>query len=186
MRARRPAAGPKRRTAGEILSWDWKGSSACCERRRGSLARRPAFLEQRPRTPSATPAAWSRAALREGKDDCRGGSGLACVHDGGVVPVSSLLADAKLCDDLAIAVRVALLQVIEQTTALAHQHKQAAAGAVVLLMRLEVLGQLANALAQEGDLDLRTPGCPSRACETFWMMSVFFTDSNTAVVAPDL
>src|ERR1700679_1897205 len=69
-----------------------------------------------------------------------------------------LLADAQLADDFAIAVGVVLLQVIEQAAALAHQHQQTAAGAVVLLVRLEVLGQLADALAQDRNLYLRAAG----------------------------
>src|SRR5665213_1957314 len=67
-----------------------------------------------------------------------------------------LLADAQLCDHVTVAVRISLLEVIQKTAALADQHQKSAAGAMVLLVRFEVLGQLANTLAQNRDLDLGT------------------------------
>jgi hypothetical protein len=69
-----------------------------------------------------------------------------------------LLADAELRDDFAVAVRIALFEVVEEAAALADQHQKTAAGAVVLLVGLEVLCQLANALAEERNLDLGASG----------------------------
>src|ERR1039457_6261503 len=119
------------------------------------LAAAPADSGCRPRTPLASPAASAETALRQ--KNCRGLAGLACVHGEGLSQFV-LLANAKLADDLAIPLRVALLQIIKQTAALAHQHQKSAARPMVLLVQLKVLRQLANALAQEGNLDLRTPG----------------------------
>jgi hypothetical protein len=57
-----------------------------------------------------------------------------------------LLADAELANDRLIALGIVSLEVVEQATPLTDQHEQAAARAVVLLVRLEV------------DLNLGTPG----------------------------
>ena len=50
------------------------------------------------------------------------------------------------------------LEVVEQAAALADHHQQAAARVVVLLVRLEVLGQVGDALGQDRDLHLRRTG----------------------------
>ena len=69
-----------------------------------------------------------------------------------------LLADAEFSNDSFVALGIVSLEVVEQATPLADQHEQAAARAVVLLVRFEVIGQLANAFTDDGDLNLRTPG----------------------------
>ena len=69
-----------------------------------------------------------------------------------------LLADAEFRDDRLIPLGIVFLQVVEQATPLADQHEKAAARTVVFLVRLEVLRQLANALAQQRDLDFRAAG----------------------------
>ena len=68
-----------------------------------------------------------------------------------------LLADAEFSNDGLIALGIVSLEVIEQATPLADQHKQAAARAVVLLVRFEVVCQLANAFTDDGDLNLGAP-----------------------------
>ena len=68
-----------------------------------------------------------------------------------------LLADAEFRNDRLIALGIVFLQIVEQATPLADQHEQAAARAVVLLVRLEVVRQLANAFTDNGDLNLGTP-----------------------------
>src|ERR1700683_2510756 len=70
---------------------------------------------------------------------------------------TTLLADAKFPNDNLVALGIVSLEVVEQATPLADQHKQAAARAVVLLVRLEVIRQLANAFTDDGDLNLGTP-----------------------------
>ena len=69
-----------------------------------------------------------------------------------------LLADAELSNDRLIALGIVFLQIVEQATPLADQHEKAAARAVVFLVRLEVLRQLANAFAEQSDLNFRTSG----------------------------
>ncbi len=71
---------------------------------------------------------------------------------------TTLFADAEFPNDRLVALGIVSLEVVEQATPLADQHKQAAARAMVLLVRLEVIRQLANAFTDDGDLDLRTPG----------------------------
>src|SRR5271169_3628704 len=76
-------------------------------------------------------------------------------------PVARLLADAELGNNGFIPFRVVLLQVIEQTTTPAHHHEKSAARAVIFLVRFEVFRQLTDALAQQRDLNLGTPGIGS-------------------------
>src|SRR5215471_12759627 len=68
---------------------------------------------------------------------------------------NSLLADAEFLNDGFVAFGIGLSEIVEQATSLAHHHKQAAPGGVILLMRLEMLRQFTNTLAQDRDLDLR-------------------------------
>jgi hypothetical protein len=68
-----------------------------------------------------------------------------------------LFADAEFPNYGFVALGIVSLEVVEQATPLADQHEQAAARAVVLLVRLEVVRQLANAFTDDGDLNLGTP-----------------------------
>ena len=72
-----------------------------------------------------------------------------------------LLAYAEFGDDALVTVGIVLFQVVEQATTLADQHEQAAARAVVFLVRLEVLRQLTDALAQQCDLNFGATGVRS-------------------------
>src|SRR5687768_11123688 len=65
-----------------------------------------------------------------------------------------LLADAQPLDQAPVPVRVLALHVVEEPPPLPDQLHQAAARMVVLRVRLEVLGQVVDPLAQDGDLDL--------------------------------
>src|SRR4029078_5568084 len=69
-----------------------------------------------------------------------------------------LLPDPELADELWVALRVLLLQVVEQASALPDQLQQAAARVVILRVGLEVLGQVVDALAQDGYLHFRRAG----------------------------
>ena len=73
-------------------------------------------------------------------------------------PGQQLLADAEFRNNGLIPLGIVFLQIVEQATPLADQHEKAAARAVVFLVRLEVLRQLANAFAQQRDLDFRAAG----------------------------
>jgi hypothetical protein len=78
--------------------------------------------------------------------------------DGAPRSFPRLLADAEFPNDSLVALGIVSLEVVEQATPLADQHEQAAARAVVLLVRFEVIRQLANAFTDDGYLNLRTPG----------------------------
>jgi hypothetical protein len=71
---------------------------------------------------------------------------------------AALLADAKLLNDCFVAFGVGLSEVVEQTATLADHHEKTAPGGMVLLVGLEVLGQLANPRAQDSDLNFRGTG----------------------------
>jgi hypothetical protein len=74
------------------------------------------------------------------------------------VPGEQLLADAEFRNHGFIPLGIVFLEVVQQATALADQHEKAAARAVVFLVRLEVLRQLPNTLAEQGYLYFRAPG----------------------------
>src|SRR3954452_10324219 len=67
-------------------------------------------------------------------------------------------AKAEALDEAAVAVDVHLLQVAEEAAALADEEKQATTAVVVVLVGLEVLGQVLDALREHRDLDLRGTG----------------------------
>ena len=71
---------------------------------------------------------------------------------------SALLTDTEFLNHVLIPLRIVRLQIIEQATSPAHHHEKPTAGCVVFDMRLEVLGQLADPLAQDGNLDFRAAG----------------------------
>ena len=73
-------------------------------------------------------------------------------------PGQQLLADAEFGNHSLVALGIVFLEVVEQATALADQHEKSAARAVVFLVRLEVLRQLPNTLAEQGYLYFRAPG----------------------------
>ena len=69
-----------------------------------------------------------------------------------------LLSDAQLGDNGAVALDVLGHQIVQHLAALTDHLQQAAAGVVVLLVDLQVLGQLVDAGGQNGDLDLGGAG----------------------------
>src|SRR5258708_33055316 len=77
---------------------------------------------------------------------------------------TDLLTNAQLADNVAVADGVAGLQVVQKPTPLAYQHQQTTARCVVLLVGLEMFGQLADPFAENRDLHLGTSGirivCP--------------------------
>jgi hypothetical protein len=66
---------------------------------------------------------------------------------------SHLLAEAESLNHGFVALGIVLFEVVEQAATLADQHEKTAARTVVLLVRFEVIRQLANTLAQQRDLD---------------------------------
>jgi hypothetical protein len=66
-----------------------------------------------------------------------------------------LFADAERADQRAIAADVTRAKIVEQATALTHEHQQAATRVEVLRVNLEVLRQLPDPLGQQRDLHFR-------------------------------
>ena len=73
-------------------------------------------------------------------------------------PEMFLLSDAELCDAGSVALDILLGKVVEKTAALTDHLVHAKTAVVILLVDLEVLGQLSDALREDGDLDLRGTG----------------------------
>ena len=73
-------------------------------------------------------------------------------------PGNSLAPQAETFDQGLIPRRIVSREVVEQATSLAHQLHQPAPGMVILEVGLEVLGELSDALRQDGDLNLGRAG----------------------------
>ena len=69
-------------------------------------------------------------------------------------PQVLLLADAEFVDYVLVALGIVALEVVEQATTLADHHQETATGGVILLVRLEMVRQLTDSLAEHCDLDL--------------------------------
>ena len=62
------------------------------------------------------------------------------------------VAQLEFLGDGLVAAQIRVLQVIEQAAALADHHQQSAAGAVILLVALQMLGQMVDAVREQRDL----------------------------------
>src|SRR5687768_11006571 len=71
----------------------------------------------------------------------------------GPLSIKLLFAQTQLLDQAVVPLEVLLLEIGEQGAALVDHHQQAAARVVVLVVALEVLGQVADALGEDRDLD---------------------------------
>src|SRR5262245_34472608 len=69
-----------------------------------------------------------------------------------------LLTDAERLDHGAIAVDVLGLEIVQEATALADQHEQAATRMVILRVHLEVLGEIRNTFRKQRDVNFGRPG----------------------------
>lgn len=69
-----------------------------------------------------------------------------------------LLTDAQLCDNRTVTLDVLFMQVVEHLTTLTNHLQKATTAVVVVLMNLQMLGQLDNASAQNRDLHLGGTG----------------------------
>src|SRR5690242_10033240 len=68
------------------------------------------------------------------------------------MPGTALVPESEILDDLARPLDVRPLHVVVQTTARAHHHEEAAAATVIRLVGAEVLGEVIDALREEGHL----------------------------------
>ena len=73
-------------------------------------------------------------------------------------PQVLLLANAEFLDYVLVALGIVALEVVEQATSLADHHQETAAGGVILLVRLEMVRQLTDSLAEHRNLDLGAAG----------------------------
>jgi|ERR1019366_10013175 hypothetical protein len=69
-----------------------------------------------------------------------------------------LLAEVEGRDDLAVALEARSLEIVEQAATLRDEAEEASARVMVFHVRLEMLGEVRDALGQERDLDLGRPG----------------------------
>lgn len=73
-------------------------------------------------------------------------------------PQVLLLADAEFVDYVLVALGIVVLEVVQQAATLADHHQETAAGGVILLVRLEMVRQLTDSLAEHRNLDLGAAG----------------------------
>ena len=73
-------------------------------------------------------------------------------------PTHRSAADAVLFDDLLVAGNVLALDIVQELAAQADHLQKATTGVVVLLVRLEVVGQFVDAVGEDGDLHFRRAG----------------------------
>ena len=64
-----------------------------------------------------------------------------------------LLAKTELRDEISVPLTVLVTEIVEQRPTLVDHHQQPAARMIVLLVVLEVLGQVADTLGEDRDLD---------------------------------
>ena len=90
-----------------------------------------------------------------------------------------LLSDAELSDDSSVTLDVLLLQVSEHVAALTNHLQQATTGMVVVLVLLQMLGELLDALGQDCDLYFRRTGVGlvGTVCGNNFSL-LFFADHN--------
>ena len=67
---------------------------------------------------------------------------------------SRLLPDSKTLDEIRVSFGTFALEVIQESSPLPDEHEQPTAGVVIFGVCLEVLGQVADALAENCDLNL--------------------------------
>src|SRR4051794_30191477 len=94
---------------------------------------------------------WSKSSVRAGFGK-RKYPMVACGN------AFALAAQAEALNQLLVAADILALQVVEQAAALTDHDQETTTAVEVLLVGLEVFGQVADALGQDGDLDFRRTG----------------------------
>jgi len=87
-----------------------------------------------------------------GQLDSRNGGGLEVMNSRARRKLNKLLAQLELFGDRLVAADIRIGQIIQQTAALADHQQQSATGAVILLGRLQMLGQMVDAVREQRDL----------------------------------
>jgi len=77
------------------------------------------------------------------------------------------MAQLELFGDRLVTAQVGVLQVIQQAAALADHHQQTAAGAMILHIALQMLGQMVDPLREQRDLHIRRPSVLGVRLELF-------------------
>jgi hypothetical protein len=88
---------------------------------------------------------------------------------------AGLLAQTESFNNLAIPIRVASIQVIQQTPALVDHHDQTPSRCVIFCVGPQVRGQVVDATAQQCNLHFRRSG-------VFWMQPELFDYFNSCLV----
>jgi hypothetical protein len=83
---------------------------------------------------------------------------LSCDDDKGKRPFPLLFPNSEALDEIGIPIRILPLQIVEQAPALTHELQQATAGVMILGVRLEVLCEVVDPLAEERDLNFWRSG----------------------------
>ena len=65
-----------------------------------------------------------------------------------------VLTDTQLCDYCAVALDILLLKVVEEVPSVTYHLQKPAAGVMILLVDLDVLGKLVDPLGEDSDLYL--------------------------------
>ena len=79
-------------------------------------------------------------------------------------PDPVLSTQSQLCDECSVALHVLFLEIPKQAPTLADHHEQTSPAVMVLLVDLQVLGEVVDPLGEQRDLDLRGAGVrPVRA-----------------------
>ena len=81
-----------------------------------------------------------------------------------------LLTDTESCDNRTVSLNIYLFEVTEKASSLTDHHQKTASAVMILLVDLEVLGEVVDSLCEKSDLYL------GRTCVTL-MGSVFGHDS---------
>lgn len=72
----------------------------------------------------------------------------------GIFKGDLLLSEAELLDDGTVTVDVLLLEIVQKITTLTDHFEKAATGVVIIVVGLQVLGEVGNSLCENGDLYL--------------------------------
>src|SRR5579872_3209805 len=82
----------------------------------------------------------------------------SAAHRGGLPVLEHLTTDAQALDQVLVSFRVTAFQVFQKAAAPRDHRQQSPAGMMIFTVRLEMILELQNALAQEGDLNFGRSG----------------------------